>query len=475
MSGDPPDSALPELGLFRKELRPFELGACAQLPTTAYLEEALAVPGRSQQRLKEDTSLTPLETACQAGCLENAKLLLQEMQKTDPGLKGCHPRRPERAVALAVESGAADIVRLLLQSRASVNPSPGTTRRPPLLTAVRDGHLEIVEALSLLPETNVDEHDARGMSALHEAVYCRHGQAVNVLLARRANPALVDKRGWTPVHLAAYLGDISVLGRLLGAGAPIEGQPPEDLEPAAQPTMEQQHRLQGPAAAEGHRQGPAVPSTSIPPSMRHRHRATRWSPLHLLLARGDEEAVKQMIAWGADPCRRGGPDSMNSLMLAISLRLEAIALLLLGLDAVRERVDEQDRRGRCALHFAVMVPAALVNVVRQLLEVNACPNLRTENGLTPIDAAKNAGIPEDSQVVKKLQVEEVVRLVTLRGRCRAQKKYEESELIRGDLRLRGVTLDIQNEKWVLPDGTWGYLAADRVRAQAQGGPGFPGN
>jgi len=161
-------------------------------------------------------------------------------------------------------------------------------------------------------------------------------------------------------------------------------------------------------------------------------------------------------------------------MLAISFGHQSVAKQLLELDGVAKTIDEQDLRGRSALHFAVMAPTASIAIVRMLLEVHASPSLRNENGLTPIDVARNAGISEQSQVIKRLQVEEAVRLIILRSQCRAQKRYEESEMIRNDLRLRGVTLDIQTERWTLPDGTWGYLAADRSRAQAQGGPGFMG-
>mmetsp|Transcript_21476 Transcript_21476/g.46815 ORF Transcript_21476/g.46815 Transcript_21476/m.46815 type:complete len:378 (-) Transcript_21476:51-1184(-) len=359
--------------------------------------------------------------------------------------------RPDRCVALAVDAGAADVVQTLLQSRACVNGVSGT--RPPLLTAVRDGHHDIVEALCACPETQVDAQDSRGASSLHEAVHRQSLGLVSTLLTRRACPTLKDKRGWSPLHLAAHLGSVDVIDQLLRAGAHIDGSKEVAAEEA---------RFSGPSRVSG----PSVAAEE--------DRAARsWTPLHLLLAGGDEDSVRQMVVWGADACRPGGPDGVQPLMLAISLGLEAVAIYLLGLDSVRERVDDQDLRGRCALHFAVSAARGpLISVVRGLLEAYAAPHLKNDNGLIPIEVARNAGIPEESQVVKKLQVEEAVRLVMQRSRCRAQNKYEESELIRGDLRLRGVSLDVQNERWMLPDGTWGYLAAERSRAQAQGGPGL---
>merc|ERR1712224_367518 len=81
-------------------------------------------------------------------------------------------------------------------------------------------------------------------------------------------------------------------------------------------------------------------------------------------------------------------------------------------------------------------------------------------------------LPEQSkelevEVGQLLEIEEIVRLVMLRTRCRQEKKYEEAELLRGELRVRGVKIDVQSEKWSLPDGKWGYPSADRVYAQVQ--------
>jgi len=66
-----------------------------------------------------------------------------------------------------------------------------------------------------------------------------------------------------------------------------------------------------------------------------------------------------------------------------------------------------------------------------------------------------------------LEIEEIVRLIMLRTRCRQEKKYEEAELLRGELRVRGVRIDVQKDQWSLPDGKWGYLSADRAYAQVQ--------
>lgn len=291
------------------------------------------------------------------------------------------------------------------------------------------------------------------------------------LLARRADPAAMNERGWTPVHLAAHLGSIAILGQLHAAGGPINGSVQTEAAPRSvagvsecppTPLVDDGTGSFGRAVSAG---GESSATTG---GDAQKLPAAGWTPLHLLISRGDGEAVQQLIAWDADPCRAGGPDNKTPLMLAISLKQQAVATQLLSLEQVQKKIDIQDRRSRCALHFAVEAGAG--QIVRRLLEVNAAPNQRTENGLTPIDMARSHGMQEDSEVIQQLQVEEVVRLVMQRGKCREQNKYEESELLRGDLRIRGVSLDVAHNRWSLADGTWGHLSVERSRAQAQGGP-----
>lgn len=457
---DPDDEAaedFPDLSC-SKQLRQFELQACAQLATTAQLRAALR-PERSQgprgATRASDSYLTPLEAACQAGRLESVRLLLRDGICSD-----------SRAVAMAVDSGATEVVRLLLRCRGQVN-AASEEQRPPLLAAVRGGHLRIVQELCACPDTDVNARDARGASALHEAVYLGSAEMLQELLARQANPAVADGRGWTPLRLAAHLGSGIMLGQLLDAGAPIDGTDGR-LPPPSKPRANTQ-RPPGSAP----RTPPADSTGSNSREAAADCDAAGWSPLHLLLARGEADFVRRLLKRGADPCRPGGPNGVTPLMLAISSGQEQLASQLLQLPAVRDEADTQDRRGRGALHFAVAANSTLV--VRSLLEVNASPTIQNENSQSPVDVARSLGLPEGSEVVQMLQVEEIVRLVMQRCACRQQNKYEESELIRGDLRIRGVSLDVQKERWALADGTWGYLSAERERAQVQGGRGYRGS
>lgn len=393
--------------------------------------------------------LTPMETACQAGRLATVKALFETGR---PELIGSAdgPDRCNLSMTLAVDSGATDVVRYLLSKQVDAN-ARGFCARPPLSAAIRESRDDIVEVLCHHDGTDLDARDMRDSTALHEAVGRRAVGLVKMLLDSKANPVMEDERGWSPILLAAHVGDFPAIELLVCAGAPVDGNIPRKMK-------------------------------TLPPDRRRltlktgrEHvLAAGWTPLHLMLARGIASDIGQIIKWRADPCRKGGPENMTPLMLAVSFgHLEITKLLLLSEEVVA-KIDSRDYRGRCAMHFAVMTPRpkASDSIVQILLEVHASPNIKNDNGQTPLDVTRNSGLSEHSPVVRRLQIEETVRLVMLRTKCRVQKRYEESEIIRNDLKMRGVVLEVQTERWVMPDGTWGYLGTDRARAQAQGGPGF---
>jgi len=118
----------------------------------------------------------------------NVKLLLKDLQEKElsvdsskaSGFRSMKPR-PNLALLLAVDSGAADTVRLLLEGNMSPN-APCAGKRPPLLSAIRDGHLDIVQVLCESSEVDVDAQDARGRSALHECVWRGDMSMLNILL-----------------------------------------------------------------------------------------------------------------------------------------------------------------------------------------------------------------------------------------------------------------------------------------------------
>jgi ankyrin repeat protein len=65
---------------------------------------------------------------------------------------------------------------------------------------------EIIDLLLAHPKVNVDDVDGDGESALHRAAYRSHTIAVRKLLEKGANPNIFNKKGWSPLHVAALHG-----------------------------------------------------------------------------------------------------------------------------------------------------------------------------------------------------------------------------------------------------------------------------
>jgi len=96
----------------------------------------------------------------------------------------------------------------------------------PLMHAVRGGHGDIVRLL-LDKGANFNTVDAKhGLAALHWAVYHNQQAAVQTLIDKGARPDLKDKRGLTPLVMAAHYAKPEIVALLL------DGTPPEEQEAA---------------------------------------------------------------------------------------------------------------------------------------------------------------------------------------------------------------------------------------------------
>jgi uncharacterized protein len=79
---------------------------------------------------------------------------------------------------------------------------------------------DVVQLARLLDEGSpIDEHDGRGYSPLMLAGYAGNLEAVDLLLGRGADPNTIDLFGNTVLMAAAYKGFVKVVLRLLAAGA----------------------------------------------------------------------------------------------------------------------------------------------------------------------------------------------------------------------------------------------------------------
>ncbi|XP_013406236.1 tankyrase-1 [Lingula anatina] len=128
---------------------------------------------------------------------------------------------PHRTMDLidAVGRGDTDKVKQLLSDgRYDVNSQDPEFGRAPLHIAVLTSNADMVKLL-LDSGAKVNPENAWGSTPLHEAALHGHEDVVKLLLEHGADPNITDKYGWAPLHGAAYGGHEDTVKLLLEHGA----------------------------------------------------------------------------------------------------------------------------------------------------------------------------------------------------------------------------------------------------------------
>ncbi|XP_068168750.1 ankyrin repeat domain-containing protein 26-like [Antennarius striatus] len=102
--------------------------------------------------------------------------------------------------------------------------------RTVLHIACASGHAEVVQLL-VESKAKLNLCDNQNRSALMKAVQCQHERCVKILLENHAVPNLVDINGNTALHFAAHVSSASTAALLLEHGAEINAQNTEAFTP----------------------------------------------------------------------------------------------------------------------------------------------------------------------------------------------------------------------------------------------------
>ena len=102
------------------------------------------------------------------------------------------------------------------------------TGRAGLFIALKDGALNVAEALVAWPRTNVEWRSPQDESPLMMAAFKGHKDLVRKLIARDAH---VNKTGWTPLHYAATAGNVEIMEILLEEHAFVDAESPNKSTP----------------------------------------------------------------------------------------------------------------------------------------------------------------------------------------------------------------------------------------------------
>ncbi|XP_061169143.1 ankyrin-3-like [Saccostrea echinata] len=145
-----------------------------------------------------DESYTPLQQALKGNRLSTALLLLERGADVHTIVYGI------TALFLACSAGFKEVVDILLESKAEVNPkdSDGPTAETLLMKAIEKNQAGIVKLL-IEYGANINSEDNDGNTALHaSAYYNSNAECMSVLLNNKADVNVCNQKGTTPMMMA---------------------------------------------------------------------------------------------------------------------------------------------------------------------------------------------------------------------------------------------------------------------------------
>ena len=155
-------------------------------------------------------------------------------------------REPEgNSLHIAAYYGNAACLKILIDRGGNVKLLDNNSETP-LYYAAKHGHTECIK---LLLESGIDIESRGWMqkrSALHWTALNGHSDSTGLLIAKGANVNAHDYRIHTPLHLAAWGGNVEVMKQLAGAGANLQmynmnGETPLDILKAEHPKLYRKH------------------------------------------------------------------------------------------------------------------------------------------------------------------------------------------------------------------------------------------
>ncbi|KAL1528445.1 hypothetical protein AB1Y20_009792 [Prymnesium parvum] len=238
-----------------------------------------------------------------------------------------------------------------------------------LYVACEFGQLEVAK---LLLEAGAPPDQARddGATPLYKA--CQDGGRIDVaklLLQNGANADQVDKAGMTPLWVACHQGRTELAAVLLDANADprrkVQGWSPLDL--ARRDKREELIKL-----ILSH-----LPASEAEAAMRPSHGALFRAVCH-----GDEKAVRQLLADGADVQAQHTEDGATALYAACKNGLGGMVQLLLD-----NHADPNIGEKKGMTPLAAVADSGRVDLARLLLAAGADVNLATGAGGRPLMVA----------------------------------------------------------------------------------------
>ena len=313
----------------------------------------------------------------------------------------------DAATHLVRAAGTGDTAGVLKVLRSGLNPdvTPSSTQGATALhLACLNGHTEVVRVL-LEAKASVDCRDSVGATPLFAACLKGHSAVVDILLAgqndSRLDVAAGTDDGTTPLHAAAGEGHTAVVAALLKAGAPANavthgGSVPAHLAAARGHAEALRLLLDAPGASTEVKDSrgatplhaaamygtPAAVAVLLSKRAAHSPRTKRGTtPLSLAAKRGHADITSRLLAAGADATEPDGR-GMQPLLHAASRGHGATVALLVKQPGVKP--DAMSPDGYTALLLAAF--GGHTEAVTALLAGGSNPNWKA-----PPPAARKRG------------------------------------------------------------------------------------
>jgi ankyrin repeat protein len=277
----------------------------------------------------------------------------------------------------------------------SREPSYNEAGFTPLHHAAMRGDLSMAtRLLSEGADVNVPHQKFRG-TPLQYAASGGHPEMARLLMEHGAGVDAVDSHGRTPLMWAAMQGHIEVAGELLKAGADVNRATPSGWTALQYAAQAGQSQLVEFLRERGAQDAPATATVDVAsaenPEEPVRNKEMNaldsqgFSTLHRAAIRGDHEAVKDLLARGADTDVAQRQYQGTPLQYAAARGHGQAARLLIEAGA---NINATDSLGRTPLMWAAM--KGQQELVKLLVECGADMGLRSKQNKTAFDYAVEA-------------------------------------------------------------------------------------
>ncbi len=280
-------------------------------------------------------------------------------------------------------------IRQLLSADTNLLEKRDKYQRTALHSAARFGAFSAAEFL-LDQGADVNVRDESGNTPLHLASIFRHAEIVDLLIQQKVDVNILNAEGQPPLYLASLYGNPETIQLLLANGAKIDAIDDDGNTPLHIAVLYRHPEN-------------LVEILKVNPDI-HAINKEGYTPLHLAVRRPDNErTIDHLLQSGAD-LNIADHTGKNALLVSVDSPQKGYIKRLVskGVD-----INSQDNDGNTSLHYLFikilgnkMYIPYCKEIAAVLLEEGADPNIKNNEGKSPMDFAVESGEKELIDLLK---------------------------------------------------------------------------